>query len=64
MSNTAFLSLPSHRRRFNETVRHTIISHQEDTLTSSHRNPLRKIRVQLGCVSFVMMGICGEMKGR
>ena len=34
MSNTAFLAWLSHRRQFNETVRHTIISRQEDTLPS------------------------------
>ena len=59
MSNTAFLSWLSHRRQFNETVRHTIISHQEDTLPSSHRSPRPRVRIRwmLPIAAFVTIAI-------
>ena len=54
-----FLSWLSHRRQFNETVRHTIISHQEDTLPNSHRSPRPKVRIRwmLPIAAFVAMAV-------
>ena len=65
MSNTAFLSWPSHRRQFNETVRHTIISHQEDTLPSSHRSPRPRVRIRwmLPIAAFVAIAILSSPSG-
>ena len=65
MSNTAFLSWLSHRRQFNETVRHTIISHQEDTLPSSHRSPRPRVRIRwmLPIAAFVAIAVLSIPSG-